>query len=161
LGGDFGKLPICRLSANWAHCGTAAGAKKQGEDIMGELTANVNWLGVIVGTVASFLLGWLWYSPKLFGVKWAEGIGVELGAAASMPAAAMVTQLIATFLLAWLVGITAGQKALMTIILIALTIIIFIISNGLFAKKSNYAISVEAGFIAAMTAVMIIVQGIF
>ena len=78
-----------------------------------------------------------------------------------MPAAAMVTQLIATFLLAWLVGITAGQNALLTIILIALTIIIFVISNGLFAKKSNYAIGVEAGFIAAMTVLMIIVQGIF
>jgi Protein of unknown function (DUF1761) len=128
---------------------------------MGELTANVNWLAVIAGTVASFLLGWLWYSPKLFGTKWAEGIGVDLGSASSMPAAAMVTQLIATFLLAWLVGITAGQNALLTIILIALAIILFIISNGLFAKKSNYAIGVEAGFIAAMTVVMIIVQGIF
>ena len=135
--------------------------KKQEEAIVGELTSNVNWLAVIVGTAASFLLGWLWYSPKLFGTKWAEGVGVELGAAASMPAAAMVTQLIGTFLLAWLVGITAGQNALLTIILIALTIIIFIVSNGLFAKKSNYAIGVEAGFIAAMTVVMIIVQGIF
>jgi Protein of unknown function (DUF1761) len=138
----------------------AASAAK-GEEIMGELTANVNWLGVIVGTVASFLLGWLWYSPKLFGTKWAEGIGVELGSASSMPAAAMVTQLIATFLLAWLVGITAGQNALLTIILIALTIIVFLVSNGLFAKKSKYAIGVEAGFMAVMTVVMIIVQGIF
>lgn len=128
---------------------------------MGELTANVNWLAVIVGTVASFLLGWLWYSPKLFGAKWAEGIGVQLGGAGSMPMGAMATQLIATFLLAWLVGITAGQNALLTIILIALTIIIFIISNGLFANKSSYAIGVEAGFIAAMTVVMIVVQGVF
>jgi Protein of unknown function (DUF1761) len=128
---------------------------------MSELTANVNWLAVIVGTVLSFLLGWLWYSPKLFGTKWAEGIGVDLGSASSMPAAAMITQLIATFLLAWLVAITAGQNALSTIILIALTIIVFIVSNGLFAKKSNYAIGVEAGFIAAMTLVMIAVQGIF
>jgi Protein of unknown function (DUF1761) len=128
---------------------------------MGELTANVNWLAVIVGTVAAFLLGWLWYSPKLFGTKWAEGVGVKLGGADAMPVGAMVTQIIASFLLAWLVGITAGQNALLTIILIALTIIMFIVSNGLFAKKSNYAIGVEGGFIAAMTVVMIIVQGVF
>jgi Protein of unknown function (DUF1761) len=128
---------------------------------MGELTANVNWLAVIVGTVLSFLLGWLWYSPKLFGVKWAEGVGVKMGSADNMPAAAMGAQLLGTFLLSWLVGITAGQNALLTIILIALAIIVFIVSNGLFAKKSNYAISVEAGFIAAMTVVMVVVQGIF
>lgn len=128
---------------------------------MGELTANVNWLAVIVGTVLSFLLGWLWYSPKLFGVKWAEGVGVEMGSADNMPAAAMGAQLLGTFLLSWLVGITAGQNALLTIILIALAIIVFIVANGLFAKKSTYAIGTEAGFIAAMTVLMIVVQGIF
>ncbi len=45
---------------------------------MTELTANVNWLAVIIGFVLSFALGWLWYSPKLFGVKWAEGVGVKM-----------------------------------------------------------------------------------
>ena len=142
-------------------CVCGGKSRHQGEEITGELSANVNWLAVIVGTAASFLLGWLWYSPRLFGVKWAEGIGVELGSANAMPVGAMVTQLIGTFLLAWLVGITAGQNALLTIILIALTIILFVVANGLFAKKSNYAIGVEAGFIAAMTIVMIVVQGIF
>ena len=34
---------------------------------MGEITSGVNWLAVTVGAVAAFLLGWLWYSPKLFG----------------------------------------------------------------------------------------------
>ena len=52
---------------------------------MAEL-ANVNWLAVIVGAVAAFLAGWLWYSPRLFGVKWAEGSRVELGSANEMPA---------------------------------------------------------------------------
>ena len=31
----------------------------------------VNWLAVGVGTVAAFMVGWLWYSPLLFGKKWA------------------------------------------------------------------------------------------
>lgn len=128
---------------------------------MSELFDNVSWIGVIIGTVLSFLLGWLWYSPKLFGTGWAKGIGVELGAASSMPVAAMVTQLLATFLLAWIVGITAAQNALATAILIAIMVMLFIVSNGLFAKKSSYAIQVEAGFIAAMTVVMVVVQAIF
>ena len=48
---------------------------------MGELTTGVSWLAVIVGAVVSFLVGWLWYSPKLFGPKWAEGVGVKMGTA--------------------------------------------------------------------------------
>jgi hypothetical protein len=128
---------------------------------MSELTTNVNWIAVIVGTILSFLLGWLWYSPKLFGTKWAEGSGVELGAATGMPVAAMVTQLVATFLLAWVVGITAARNALATIVLIVIMLALFIAGNGLFGKKSHYAIGVEAGFIVVMAIVMIVVQGIF
>ena len=44
---------------------------------MPELTDNVNWLAVIIGFVLAFALGWLWYSPKLFGRKWAEGVGLD------------------------------------------------------------------------------------
>lgn len=127
---------------------------------MSEITTGVKWTAVIVGTVLSFLLGWLWYSPKLFGTKWAEGIGVKLGAASSMPVAAMVTQLIATFLLAWVVGVTQTRNALMTIILVVVTLVLFIVANGLFGKKTGYAIGVEAGFIVAMAVVMIVVQGV-
>jgi hypothetical protein len=127
---------------------------------MSELTANVNWIAVIAGTVLSFLLGWLWYSPKLFGTKWAEGAGVKLGTADAMPVGAMVAQLLGTFLLAWLIGITAGQNALFTAILIVLMAIVLIVGNGLFARKNNYAIATEAGFIAAMALVMIAAQGI-
>ena len=48
---------------------------------MGELTTGVSWLAVIVGAAVAFLVGWLWYSPKLFGPKWAEGVGVQMGTA--------------------------------------------------------------------------------
>lgn len=128
---------------------------------MGELTNNIDWIAVIAGGVASFLLGWLWYSPKLFGTKWAAGVGIELSSECVVPVAAMVAQLIGTFLLAWVVGITATHNALLMIILIVVTIATLIIANGLFAKKSGYAIAVEAGFIVAMAVVMIAAQAIF
>ncbi|MCR9239380.1 MAG: DUF1761 domain-containing protein [Alphaproteobacteria bacterium] len=128
---------------------------------MNELTSNVNWLAVIIGTIVSFIIGWLWYSPILFGKKWAEGSGVELGTASSMPVAAMVTQLVSTFFLALLVGVTAAQNALATIILIVLTVAGFVMSVGLFVKKSTFAILVDGGFIVIMGVVMIIIQGIF
>ena len=31
---------------------------------------NVNYLAVLVAAIASFLLGWLWHSPMLFGKMW-------------------------------------------------------------------------------------------
>ncbi len=128
---------------------------------MEELTNNVNWLAVIVGFVASFLLGWVWYSVRLFGKKWAEGVGVEMDQKASMPAIAMLTQALGTFMLAWLVGITAASNALLTIILVVLTFIVLQIAAGLFTKKSGAAIAIDGGFTLVMAIVMIISQGIF
>ena len=127
---------------------------------MGELTTGMNWLAVITGTVVSFLLGWLWYSPKLFGTKWAQGSGVSMDDS-EFPKAAMVTQLVGTFLLAWLIGLTATTNALLTAILIVLTIVFFVVAAGLYVKKSRNAVLIEAGFILVMAVIMIVFQGIF
>jgi hypothetical protein len=127
---------------------------------MGELTEGVNWLAVIVGAIAAYGLGWLWYSPKLFGTKWMEGSGVKMEAGDAMPVGAMVVQAIGTFLLAWVVGITETDNALMTIILIAVTIAVIVWGNGLFAQKSTYAIATEAGYVIAMVVVMVVAQGL-
>ncbi len=128
---------------------------------MDELVLNVNWVAVIVGAVASFLLGWLWYSPKLFGVKWAEGVGVSLDKGSAMPLGAMAAQAIGLFLYAWVVGVTAKNEALLTIILIMLALVFLTAGSGKFSQKSNYAIATESGFVVVMTIVMIVVQGIF
>jgi Protein of unknown function (DUF1761) len=127
---------------------------------MQEITANVNWLAVIVGAVLSFLLGWLWYSPVLFGRKWAAGVCAELGSAAAMPVGAMVAQAIGIFLLAWLFGITAANNALLTIILVVLTIAALNFSGGMFASKKMPAIVIETGYILAMAVVMFLAQAI-
>ena len=128
---------------------------------MDEIVLNVNWVAVIVGTVVSFLLGWLWFSPKLFGVRWAEGVGVSLDKASAMPVGAMAAQATGMFLYAWVVGVTAKNEALLTIILIMLALVFLTAAGGRFSQKSNYAIATESGFVVAMTIVMIIVQGIF
>jgi hypothetical protein len=38
--------------------------------------ANINWLAVVVSTVSAFLIGWLWYSPLLFGKAWMKASGM-------------------------------------------------------------------------------------
>ena len=122
--------------------------------------ANVNWIAVILGTIAAFLVGWLWYSPKLFGKGWAAGSGVELGSAQSMPIFAMVSQLVGLFLLALVVGVTATTSALMTAILAILAAATMTMSAGAFVRKSNYALGVDFGYIVIAGAVMIVCQGI-
>lgn len=128
---------------------------------MNELIEGVSWIGVLVSFVLSFLLGWLWYSPILFGKKWAKGVGVSMSEGSSMPVIAMIAQALGTFSLAWLFGITAAKDALFTIILILFTIILFIVGNGKYAQKSNSAIAVEASYIFVMGIIMLICQGIF
>ena len=128
---------------------------------MEELTNNVNWLAVVVGFAVSFVLGWLWYSPKLFGKTWAEGVGIDMNQTAKMPAGAMIAQALGTFMLAWIVGVTATNDALLTIVLVVLTYIVLQIAGGLFTKKSTGAIAIDAGFVLAMAVVMIISQGVF
>jgi hypothetical protein len=122
--------------------------------------STLNWLAIGLGTIVSFLIGWLWYSPKLFGVKWAEGSGVSLDSADKMPVFAMVAQIVALFLLALTIGLTAQVEALITAILIILAVASFTASMGGFVKKSRYAITVDALYIIVSGAIMIVCQGI-
>ena len=122
--------------------------------------SSVNWLAVGLGTILSFLLGWLWYSPKVFGIKWAEGSGVTLGSAEQMPVFAMVSQLVALLLLAVVIGLTATVNALFTAIFAILAAACFVASGGSFVKKSGYAICVDFFYIVLAGVVMILCQGI-
>ena len=128
---------------------------------MEELTVGVSWLGVVAGAVVSFLVGWLWYSPKAFGVKWAEGTGVKLGTSSNMPIAALVSQAAGLFLMSWFVGVTAVSNALLTVILATVAFTVLGYSGGLFGRKSGYARNVDAGYWIICLVVMILCQGIF
>jgi hypothetical protein len=126
-----------------------------------ESFASINWIAVAVGTIVAFLVGWAWYSPRLFGTKWAEGSGVALGSADSMPVLAMVSQFVALLMLALVVGVTETTNALFTAILAILTVAIFVLSMGAFVKKSGYALAVDTGYIIVAGTIMIVAQGIF
>ena len=39
-------------------------------------SSNLNYVAILVATVMSFLIGWLWYSPLLFGKPWMEAMGL-------------------------------------------------------------------------------------
>lgn len=128
---------------------------------MGELTTNVSWLAVIIGAVAAFLVGWLWYSPKLFGPKWAEGVGVEMGAASEMPMGAMGLQALGLLLMSWFVSVTAASNLLLTVILATVAFAVLGMSGAMFRKNSDYARNADAGFLIVALVLMIVANGIF
>ena len=128
---------------------------------MGELTMGVSWLAVIIGAVAAFFVGWLWYSPLLFGKRWASDQGLDLGTAQDMPFAAMGMQFLGLVLMSWFVGVTAVNSALLTVILATLAFAVLGLSGGMFSRQSAYVRNVNAGYWIVALVVMIICQGIF
>ncbi|PCI29426.1 twitching motility protein PilT [Candidatus Wolfebacteria bacterium] len=127
---------------------------------MEQILVDVNWTAVIVGAIAAFALGSFWYSPKMFGKKWMKGVGLTAKDANS-PAHALFAQAVSTFLLAWVIGVTATTNSLSLAILIALTLSVTIKANGLWAQKSRYAIAVESSYILVMAVIMIAAHALF
>lgn len=127
---------------------------------MGEITSGVSWTAVLVGAVVAFLMGWLWYSPKLFGEKWAAGSGIKMGSGNTMPMAAMASQVIGLLLMSWFVGVTANSNALYTVILATVAFVVLQFSANSFSGKSDYAKYVDAGYWLASLVIMIICQGV-
>jgi hypothetical protein len=120
---------------------------------------NLNWLAVIVGTGAAFGLGMVWFGP-LLGKVWARG-SHNIQPPARPPMAAMAAQLLGTFALALVIGLTATINALGTALLAVGALALLLFAGGLFSQKSLGAAAVEGGFALVMGAVMILAQGLF
>lgn len=59
---------------------------------------DVNWLAVVVATVAWFLLGAIWYAPPVLGRPWMRAAGIEMPAEGQGPGPAIyLTPLVAYF----------------------------------------------------------------
>lgn len=39
---------------------------------------STNWLAVLVATLATQGLGFIWFNPKVFGTAWARGAGIDI-----------------------------------------------------------------------------------
>ncbi len=121
----------------------------------------LNWTAVIVGTVASFLAGWAYFSPRLLGRSWAVGSGIDQNPPASMPWMAMGLQLIALFILALVVGVTAQTEALGTALLAIAAGATLVMAQDAFSQKSTTAIFIDGGFVLVAGFLMILAQGLF
>ena len=121
---------------------------------MEALVTNVNWLAVGVGTIISYLFASFWYSPLVFGSKWAHGVGLKERTQDGFSFYALVCQFFAILLLAWINSLIMGNGSLVFIFLISLTIFFFVLTANLMSDNSNYCSLVEATFVFAITLIM-------
>lgn len=126
---------------------------------MNDLINNANWIAIIISSIITFFLSWLWYSKVLFGRIWAIGVGVPEDKLdeprETPPILAIITQAMGTFLFAWVVNLTVIYNALLSMIISICAIVLFITSTGILAKKSSSAIFIESGYLVAMVTIMI------
>lgn len=114
----------------------------------------VSWVAVGVATVLCFVLGYLWYSPMMFGKSWAEGVGVDIGPDAKAPVGAMVTQLIGVFLLAWLVAVSVELRAWAATAVIVLMAAFLVMSANMFSQNSDRSTLIQGAFVIVMGVIM-------
>ena len=124
---------------------------------MDSLLTNVPWLSVVISTVVTFIVGWLWYSPMLFAKPWMKLIGITEPKKDNM-APAMISQLVATFLLAWLVAVLLAVASFQVVVVLALAVAVLIKANGYWSDKGKSAIVVESGYALVMVLVIALVQ---
>jgi hypothetical protein len=65
---------------------------------------DVNWLAVLIAALAKFAIGGVWYSPPVFGPRWGAIVGVSPEAFKARMVQAMIIDLIASFVLAWVLA---------------------------------------------------------
>jgi hypothetical protein len=63
-------------------------------DTLGE----VNWLAILVGAVAWWILGAIWYAPPLFGNAWTRSAGIQISEGQRPGAATYIVPLVAYFI---------------------------------------------------------------
>jgi hypothetical protein len=72
------------------------------------MLVEVNYLAVLVATVASFVVGWAWYSPLLFVKPWMRLRGMDPEAAMAggmkMPYGIMAAEFVSTLVVAYFIA---------------------------------------------------------
>ena len=119
------------------------------------LLAGVNWLAVGVSTMICFGLGALWYSPKLFGTKWAQGVGIEIGPETKQPMGALIVQFVGTLILAWIIALAHTNGAYSSAVLIVIMGACLLMAGNLFANHDTYSTVVEGAFVVVMALIMV------
>jgi len=130
--------------------------------------SDINFLPVIIAAVVSFVLGWLWYSPFLFGKIWLEEMKMKEEDCKSKNkvialGGTFLLTLVAAFILSSFVEIAGAEGAISGAIIGILAgagfVATSIATHYLFEPKSMKLFLINAGHYTACYAAMGTVLG--
>jgi hypothetical protein len=82
----------------------SAAAGGFGREEEAEMVPEINYWAVLLATASSMVVGTIWYTPKVFGTRWAKLANVDMdrpGSSAVMP---IVVTVIVSFITAWVLA---------------------------------------------------------
>ncbi len=69
----------------------------------------INYWAVLLATLSTMIVGSIWYTPKVFGTRWAKLANVDMTGSAKSAVWPIVTTVIVSFVTAW---VLAGASAI-------------------------------------------------
>jgi len=113
---------------------------------------DVNYLGVLVSTLVFMVVGFIWYSPKVFFNTWVKLSGLkeeDMTGAGMAIFGSIITALVTSFVLDLLVqatGSTDWVAGLSLGIVMSVIVAAVIASNGLYSKMGIKLYLITAGY---------------
>jgi hypothetical protein len=127
---------------------------------------DVNWLSVLVATVAAFVIGSVWYSPVLFGKIWQREIrlsdqeiqNTNMGVIFGL---AFILNLIGVIFLDLLIGpnSTVGSGLILGLVVGVVWVSSAMGINYLFSRKSFKLFAIDAGYFVFFYALVGVILG--
>jgi hypothetical protein len=122
--------------------------------------SDADWLGIIVATIATMVLSWLWYAP-LFGKAWASATGTTAGDMDPKKVAITgITLLVFNFGLSFFVVDDLEHALVMGLIFGVLLIAMALYASVVWAGRSAVGYLIDATYWVAVVIVGAFVQGL-
>ncbi|GAA1467275.1 DUF1761 domain-containing protein [Microbacterium thalassium] len=64
----------------------------------------INYWAVILATLSTMIVGTIWYTPKVFGTKWAQLAGVDMNRSGATAVIPIVVTVFVSFISAWVLA---------------------------------------------------------
>ena len=68
------------------------------------MVPEINYWAVLLATLSSMVVGSIWYTPKVFGTRWAKLAKVDMNRPGSTAVVPIVVTLIVSFVTAWVLA---------------------------------------------------------
>lgn len=123
-------------------------------EVFGDVWGEIDYLGVLLGAVAYFALGGIWYAPGVFGKRWGElaGVNPQQGNQVSALAIGFVTGFVAALAIGFLAAMSPGlvadalDGALLGLVIGVAFGLFQAISNATFEQKPSELIWINGGY---------------